>query len=160
MENLIHRHVLRVSGWRRLFRLVMFSVVGLCAQSGEWAQVQALVPGAQVEVRRFSEGGEVRGTVESVSADSLVVQRKQDTVSVDRGDVRRVRLRLKEKTKTGRILGTVLLGALGVIGAHITDEISAGERAATVGIFGGLGYLLGWAADGHKRVVIYKARKP
>jgi hypothetical protein len=90
----------------------------------------------------------------------LVVQRKQDTVSVDRGDVRRVRLRLKEKTKTGRILGTVLLGALGVIGAHITDEISAGERAATVGIFGGLGYLLGWAADGPKRIVIYEVRKP
>jgi hypothetical protein len=47
-----------------------------------------------------------------------------------------------------------------VIGAHITDEISAGERAATVGIFGGLGYLLGWAADGPKRIVIYEVRKP
>jgi hypothetical protein len=160
MENLIHRHVLRVSGWRRLFRLVMFSAVGLCAQSGEWAQVQALVPGAQVEVRRFSGGGEVRGTVERVSGDALVVQRKQDSVTVARADVRRVRLRSEERSKNGRIAGAVILGGLALISAGISDGASAGGTAATVGIFGGLGYLIGWAFDGPKRIVIYKAQKP
>ncbi|MEZ5361589.1 MAG: hypothetical protein R2748_04400 [Bryobacterales bacterium] len=57
-----------------MFRAVMLSAMALCAQSGDWAQVQALVPGAQVDVKRFSAGGEVRGAVESVSEDAVVVR--------------------------------------------------------------------------------------
>jgi len=159
MENLLYRSVVRVSGWRRLFRLLMFSTAVLCAQSGEWAHVQALVPGAQVEVKRFSGGGEVRGEVESVSGDTLVVHRKKDSVTVDRADIRLIRLRSDQKSKSGRTTGAVILGGLGVLVASISDGGSGGERAAVVGVWAGLGYLIGWAIDGHKRIVIYKAKK-
>ena len=153
----VYSNVIQVAGWRRMFRAVILSAMALCAQSGDWAQVRALVPGSQVEVKRFSGGGEVRGVVESASDEALVVQRKSDSVTVDRTDVRRVRLRSNEKTKSGRITGVAILGGLGVIGSSISDTGSAGSRAAGMAISGGIGYLIGWAADGPKRIVIYRA---
>ena len=154
----VQGHVVRIAGWRRMFRAVMLSAVALCAQSGNWAQVRALAPGSQVEVKRFSGGGEVRGVVENVSDAAVVVQRESDSVTVDRSDVRRVRLRSNEKTKSGRITGVVILGGLGVLGSSISDTGSAGSRAAGMAISGGIGYLIGWAVDGPKRIVIYKVQ--
>ena len=159
MEITLYNSVVRVAGWRRLFRAVIFSTVALCAQSGDWAQVQALAPGAQVEVKRFSEGRILRGAVESVSADALVVQSKNDIVTVNRDEVRRVHLRSKGKTTSGRVTGVAVLGGLAILSAGISDG-SAGGKAAGVGILAGLGYLVGWAIDGHKRVEVYEAPKP
>lgn len=145
--------------WRRLLRVSLLSAVALCAQSGDWAQVQALAPGARIEVKRFSAGPVLRGTVESVSADALAVQSRDQTVSLDRSEVRRVRIRSKGRTKSGRITGAVALGGLGILGVVVADG-SAGGKAAGVGIFAGLGYLIGWAFDAPMRVTVYEAPKP
>jgi hypothetical protein len=141
-----------------MFRAVMLSAMALCAQSGDWAQVQALAPGAQVEVKRFSGGGEVRGTLASASGEGLVVTWGKQDVTVARADVRRVRLRSEKRGKAGRITGAIVGGALGAPCALICDT-SAGGRAAVIPVYAGLGYLIGWATDRHKRIVIYKARK-
>lgn len=159
----VYGNVVRIACWRRWFRAVMLSAVALSAQSGDWAQVQALAPGAHVEVKRFSGGGQVNGVVESVSGERLVVARKSDSVAMDRVDVRRLRLRSNEKSKRGRITGTAILGGLGVMSAMVSDKARDGSglgRAATVPISGGIGYLIGWAADGPKRITLYEARKP
>jgi hypothetical protein len=153
----VSAHVVRIAGWRRMFRAVMLSAMALCAQSGDWAQVQALVPGAQVDVKRFS-GGLVRGTVESASADALIVRGPKDTVTVDRADARRVRLQSNEKTKNGRIAGAAILGTLGVPIAMVSD--GGGGRVAGPPIMAGFGYLIGWAFDSPKRITIYRADKP
>lgn len=154
----VSAHAVRIAGWRRMFRAVMLSAMALCAQSGDWAQVQALGPGAQIDVKRFSGGGLVRGVVTRVSEDAIVVQRESDTLTVGRAEVRRVRLRSKEKSKTGRITGAAILGGLSVPMAVITD--GGGSRAAIIPVNAGLGYLIGWAFDGHKRITLYKAPKP
>ena len=158
ISAVVSAHVVRIAGWRRMFRAVMLSAMALCAQSGDWAQVQALVPGAEVDVKRFS-GGLVRGTVESASADALVIRGPKDTVTVDRADARRVRLRSEEKTKSGRIAGATILGGLFVPAAIMADGSPAG-RALLVPIYAGVGYLIGWAFDGRKTITIYRAKKP
>ena len=147
-----------------MFRVVMLSAMALCAQSGDWAQVQALAPGAQVDVKRFS-GGMVQGTVESASADALVVRGRKDTVHVVRADVRRVRLWSKERTKSGRIIGTAVGGSLAMLYTGLSDGrsgagLGSGARARAVGIGAGLGYLIGWAKDGPNRTTIFRAPKP
>ena len=156
-------HVIRIAGWRRMFRAVTLSAMALCAQSGDWARVQALVPGSQVDVKRFSGGGEVRGTVESVSEKGLAVRTGAATVSFDRSEVRRVRLRSNEKSKRGRIAGTAILGTLGLSAVAVSDRKPGGRgigRLAPALVYGGIGYLIGWAADGPKRITIFRAPKP
>jgi len=156
----VYDNVVRVAAWRRWFRAVMVSTVVLCAQSGDWAQVQALAPGAQVEVKQFSVGGVVRGTIESVSDEALVIQRKTVGMTVDRADVQRVRLCSAEKSKSGRITGAAILGGLSVPAAAISDGASPWGRVAIVPAYAGIGYLIGWAFDGPKRITIYKAERP
>ena len=161
-SKLVDGHVVRIAGWRRMFRALMLSAVCLFAQSGDWAQVQALTSGAQVEVKRFS-GGPVHGLVESASEDGLVVQGDGGSVALDRADVKRVRLRSEEKTNSGRIAGTVILGTLGIAGAAISDKQQGGSgvgRVLSVPFAAGIGYLIGWAADGPKKITLYKGTKP
>ena len=159
LSTFLDSHVIRIAGWRRMFRAVLISTVVLCAQSGDWAQVKALAPGAQVDVKRFSAAGEVRGTVESATDDSLVVQADAGTLTFDRPDVKRLRLRSDQNSKRGRITGAAIMGGLGAIGAAVSDGSAAG-RASTIPIFAGIGYLIGWAADGPKRITLYKGEKP
>ena len=159
MELSFRAFVVCPAWWRHLLRVSVLSAVALCAQSGDWAQVQALAPGAQVEVKRFSDGRLLRGEVESVSGDALVVLSRDQTVSLDRGDLRRLRLRSKGRSDSGRIAGAVALGGLGILSAGVSDG-SAGGKAAGVGILVGLGYLIGWAFDAPERVTIYEAPKP
>jgi hypothetical protein len=155
----LYGNVVQIAGWRRMFRAAMLSAVALCAQSGDWAQVRALAPGTQVEVKRFSGGGEVRGTVESVSDDAVIVRGRKGMATVDRADVRRLRLTSDQKTKSGRITGTAILGGIALSCVMVCDGSAAG-KAGVAGIYAGLGYLIGWAVDGPKRIVLYKAEKP
>ena len=161
LTNLLFEHVVRIAGWRRMFRTVLLSAAALFAQSGDWAQVQALAPGSTVEVKRLSRGGELRGAVESVSADALVLRRDAASVTVDRADVRRLRLRLEERTKAGRILGAAGFGlALGIPASRVSDEPSVGGSVLVAGICTGIGYLVGRGLDRHKRMTVYEAERP
>ena len=160
----VSAHVVRIAGWRRMFRAVMLSAMALCAQSGDWAQVQALAPGAQVDVKRYS-GGLVRGTVESASTDQIVIRTQSDTVTVDRVDARRLRVWSDQKTETRRIAGTAVGGTLGMLFGSVSDGksgdgLSSGARAATLGVAAGVGYLIGWAKERPKRITIFRAPKP
>lgn len=149
----------RASRPLRLLCSILISTAAVHAQSSDWGQVRALPPGAQVSVIRFSGTGEIRGQVQSVSEEVLTVQQKSDVTTIDRAEVRRVRLITKEKSKTGRVTGAVILGSLGVLGA-IGSDGNAASRAAGIGGFAGIGYLIGWAFDGRKRIIVYEADKP
>ncbi|MBI1355082.1 MAG: hypothetical protein GC160_12105 [Acidobacteria bacterium] len=159
LQAIVEGHVVRIAGWRRMFRAVMLSAIALCAQTGDWALAEALPPGAQVDVKRFSGGGLVRGEVASVSSDGVVVQRKSDTVTVDRADVQRLRLRSQEKSTAGRVTGMAILGGLAVPAAMVGDGGGA-ERAAVIPVSAGLGYLIGWAFESRKSITLYEAPKP
>ncbi len=158
--SVISDHVVRIAGWRRMFRTVLLSASALLAQSGDWAQVQALAPGSTVEVKRLSRGGELRGTVESVSADKLVLRRDADSVAVDRADVRRLRLRTFERTKTGRIIGATVGLVLGIPASRVIDGSSVGGSVLVAGAYSGIGYLVGRGFDRQKRIAVYKAERP
>jgi len=156
-------HIVKVAGWRRWFRAVVASTVVLCAQTGDWTQVQTLAPGSRVEVKQFSDRGEVRGTLQSASDETLVIEREAATVTVNRADVRRVRFRSDEKSKSGRITGAAIMGVLGIGAASISDSTANGSgwgRVGIVPIYAGIGYLIGWAVDGPKRITVYKAKRP
>lgn len=137
----ISGHVVRIAGWRRMFRAVMLSAVALCAQSGDWAQVQALAPGTRVEVKRVS-GGKVHGTLASVSGDDLVVTRDAQEFAVARTDVRRVWLRSEKRSKRGRITGAIVGGAITAPCVLVCDG-SGGARFGVFAVYTGLGYLVG-----------------
>ena len=156
-------HIVRIAGWRRMFRATLLSCVVLCAQSGDWAQVQALTPGSRLDVKRRSGGGELHGVLERASQDALVLQNDSGAVTVDKADVRRVRLRTEKKSKSGRLAGAAVGGAFGALSAGMSDKQQGGSgagRAIAIPVFAGIGYLIGWGADGPKHTTIYDAQKP
>ncbi len=162
-SNFLDDHVVRIAGWRRLFRAVVVSAVVLCAQSGDWARVRALTPGTEVEVKRFSAHGKVTAAVESATEEAIVLRRDAAVETYERTDIKRLRLVSTEKTTSGRITGTAILGGLGVVGVAVSDTQSGGSGAGrflALPVYAGIGYLIGWAADGPKKITLYKGRKP
>ncbi len=133
--------------------------VALFAQSAAWAPVRGLRPGEQVEVRLFSGGGQIRGTVERVDDDALVVRQKNGETTINRADVRRVRIDSGHKSKFGQILAPSAMGAIA-----LNTSAPRWNRGADAAFAVGSGYLLGWGLDGmindYRRKTIYKARRP
>ena len=143
-----------------MLRAAMLSAVVLCAQSGDWAQVRALPTGARVDVQRIAEKGKVRGVVEHVSGDELIVCGEAGSVRLSRADVRRVRLYTREKRTRGRATGVAILGGLGLVSTVMSDTKTGGSgkgRLLQFPVLAGAGYLIGWGADRPKRTLVYRA---
>ena len=131
----------------------------LFSQSAAWAPVEGLGLGERVEVKLFSRGGRIRGTVEQVTGETLVVRRKRGVATFDRADVKRVRIDPGRKSKFGQILGPTVLGAVAA-----STATPRWNRGADVAYAVGSGYLLGWGLDGmvneYRRGTIYEGRRP
>ncbi|MDA0204846.1 MAG: hypothetical protein O2795_05800 [Acidobacteria bacterium] len=91
--------------------LSLVSPLALFAQAAAWVPVQGLSPGDRIEVKLFSRGGRMRGTVEQVTEDALVVRHKRGVATFDRTDVRRVRIDSGQKSKFAQIFAPTLTGA-------------------------------------------------
>ena len=139
-------------------RLGFASPLGLFAQAAAWAPVQGLGPGERIEVKLFSRGGRMNGTVEQVTDETLVVRHKKGVATFDRPDVRRVRIDSGKKSKFGQILAPTLTGAFG-----LNTETPRWNRGADVAYMVGSGYLMGWGLDGivdsYRRRTIYEGQK-
>ena len=129
------------------------------AQTAAWTPVQGLSPGERVEVRLFSRGGRLRGTVEQVADDALVVRHKKGVATIDRTDVRQVRVDSGRKSKFGQILAPTVAGALA-----LNTSTPRWNRGADTAFMVGSGYLLGWGLDGmiddYRRTTVYEGSRP
>lgn len=138
--------------------LCLISPAALPAQSAAWAPVEGLRLGERVEVKLFSRGGRTRGTVEQVTADTLVVLQRRGVATLNRADVKRVRIDPGRKSKFGQILAPTLTGAFA-----LNTDTPRWNRGADVAYMVGSGYLLGWGLDGmvneYRRKTIYEGRR-
>ncbi len=135
--------------------LSLISPLALWGQSAVWAPVQGLGPGERVEVTLFSRGGRLLGTVEQVTDDTLVVRHKRGVASINRADVRRVRLDSGRKSKFGQIIAPSVVASIA-----LHAPVPRWNRGADVAFAIGSGYLLGWGLDGmindYRRKTIYE----
>lgn len=137
----------------------LVSPIALFAQLAAWTPVQALGLGSLVEVKAFSRGGVLRGSVEQVTDDTLVVRHKRGVATFSRSDVRRVRSDPGRKSKFGQILAPTVAGSIA-----LNASTPRWNRGTDVAYMVGVGYLFGWGLDGlindHRRKTIYKAPAP
>lgn len=135
------------------------SPLALLAQPAAWAPVQGLSPGERIEVKLFSRGGRLSGTVERVTDDTLVVRHKRGVATFNRDDVRRVRIDSGRKSRFGQVLATSLM-----TGIAVSDSTPRWNRGADAAFAAGTGFLLGWGLDGmiddYRRRTIYEGQPP
>lgn len=115
-----------------------------------------------------TRGREVRGRLERLSSDGLVL-RTNDLEMFGTPDVRRVRARDRDSLRNGTLVGLAIGGGIGTawcIGAIADDsgDINAGvECAEGFTVFPGLGALVGLIVDAAipgKMRVVYQASSP
>jgi hypothetical protein len=139
--------------------LFLVSPLALFAQSAAWTPVQGLGLGERVEVKLFSRGGRLSGTVERVTDDTLVVRHKRGVATFNRADVRRVRIDSGRKSKFAQIIATSVMAAIAV-----NTSTPRWNRGADVAFATGSGFLLGWGLDGmiddYRRRTIYEGQPP
>ena len=139
--------------------LALVSPLGLFAQAPAWAPVQGLGLGERIEVKLFSKAGRMRGTVEQVTDETLVVRHKKGVATFDRADVRRVRIDSGKKSKFGQILGVSIMAAMAV-----NADVPRWNRGADIAFATGSGFLTGWGIDGlvddYRRKTIYEGQRP
>ncbi len=129
------------------------------AQSAAWAPVEALRPGERVEVKLFSRGGRIRGAIERVTGETLVIREKRGVATVSRADVRRIRVDSGRKSKFGQVLAPSVMGGLA-----LSVSTPQWNRSADTAFAVGSGYLLGWGLDGminnYRHRTIYEGKRP
>ena len=114
-------------------------------------------------------GREVRGTLERLSSDTLVLKAPENLITVAASDVRRIRARDRDSPKNGTLIGLAIGGGMGTawcIGAVADDsgDIDPGvECAEGFTVFPALGALMGLAVDAAipgKMRVVYQGPLP
>lgn len=144
---------------RALCFLSLVSPLALLAQSAVWAPVQRLSPGERIQISLFSRGGSLRGTVEQVTDDTLVVRHKRGVATFNRADVRRVRIDSGHKSRFAQIVATSVMA--GIASSQSTPRWN---RGADLAFAVGSGFLLGWGLDGmiddYRRKTIYEGQPP
>jgi hypothetical protein len=101
----------------------------------------------------------MRGSVEQVTDETLVIRHKKGVATLGRADVRRVRIDSGRKSKFGQVLGVSAMAALAV-----SADVPRWNRGADIAFAAGSGYLLGWGIDGmvnnYQRRTIYEGQPP
>jgi hypothetical protein len=139
--------------------LALASPLALFAQAAAWAPVRGLGPGERVEISLFSRRGQLRGTVEQVTDETLVVRHKRGVATFNRADVRRVRIDSGRQSRFGQIIATTVMA-----GFALSTSTPRWNRVADVAFASGSGFLLGWGLDGmiddYRRRTIYEGQRP
>lgn len=159
-----------------MVRLCIAAVVLTCfggtmlGQAGDphsWSSVRRLAPGQRIEVVS-QRGKPLKGTLESVSEESIAVQVKGGTVAVPRSGVSRVRIRPDRGRKyalIGAAIGAGVGVGLGAAGGDSLAETSGGDFAGlkplAMGAGGAVGALVGAITGsllGNHGTTIYRAK--
>jgi len=113
-----------------------------------WQNVQALTPGARIELSRKS-GEKVSGSLRSATPDSIVLTGKQQDLSIPRTEVSRIVVKSKGRGKwIGLAIGAGAGAGTGAaIGTRLANE-SAGDinlKALSTAVVAAAGALIGLA---------------
>jgi hypothetical protein len=128
--------------------------------SAHWRDLGPLIMGKDV-VLTLAHGKRIKGSTESIEAESLVIETsKKERQSIRRSDVRYIQVSRKAGYRW-RVIGTALGAGLGAaiaipVLAETHNEGSANYDGAAAGLIVGLavvGLLTGWHAD-HARDVV------
>jgi hypothetical protein len=147
--------------------LLSYSLSGQTASGGAWQNVTRLAPGEKIEITD-KKGETWKGTLASVSEDSIGLTRKQQTVPVARAEVARVRLRPKHHLKytlLGAGIGAGGGAGLGAAAGEGLSNASGGDfsnlKPAIVAVSCGIGALTGALVGsllGNRHTTVYKAK--
>ena len=142
----------------------------LMAQTNDansWPNLRRLTPGQSIEVFDH-KGTAIKGTLVSVSDESIAVNAKQGTVSVPRSEVSLVRVRSGKRrmyTLIGLTIGAGAGVGLGAVGGESLAESSGGDFAnlkpAIMGASGAAGALVGaiiGSVAGNRATTVYRAK--
>ena len=137
---------------------------------GNWAKVQALPKGQQVEVE-FKQGGTISGEFQRLDGDAIFLLANGLDLMYPKSDVSVVRVFQRGSRKKNAAIAGGILFALGfaagyAVGPYIADmepsEMGTGERVGAATFFGAVwgGAAAGIAAavrPGERKVVIYRS---
>jgi hypothetical protein len=107
--------------------IVLFAFATVTAQSSlaDWANVESLSSSKSVMIETRS-GSTLKGRINSVTADSVVINSKGRSVSIQRSDVQRVyltkRASIVKRAAIGAAAGAGIGTAIGVAGTVITKD--------------------------------------
>jgi hypothetical protein len=146
-----------IGGAKTILLLLAWFLAGAAAASAQEPAASFDALGGRLQIGQMiwvtdSTGREVRGRLERLSDDGLVLEDKH-LVSLAAADVRRIRTRDRDSLKNGALIGLGIGGAMGTawcIGAVADDsgDIDARvECAEGFTVFPGLGALIGLAID-------------
>ena len=140
------------------------------AQSGDrksWQSLSRLAPGQAIEVVN-KKGESWKGTFAKVSRDSIELTAKQQSVTVPRAEVSRVRLRSGRHLKytlIGMGIGAGAGAGLGAAGGESLAETSGGDfrnlKPAIIGVSCAVGALVGALVGsliGDRHTTVYQAK--
>ena len=153
------RRLLARSG---LFALV-FALIGAAAGAQPVAPSLADLRGLAMTESKVTvtdaSGREYRGTIADASVSGLVLRIGDDTRSFDAPDVRSVRARRDDPLANGALIGAAVTGGLSSL-IFLDNECNDDPACyAAVGVYAGVGALLGVAVDAmiHRTVAVYSA---
>jgi hypothetical protein len=126
--------------------LLAYAGVSHAAQtvSLRWDQLPTALANQTIQVKSKS-GATVKGRFASIDEQAIRIDTRKGAKSVSKADVAALRI-LDTKRFRGRAIGLGIGALIAVPTATIADG-SAGQRAAAVPVYLGLGYLFGWLAD-------------
>lgn len=125
---------------------------------GTWAAVQWLPAGTEVVV--LADGIKHTGTLEDISADSIVVREETGRISIERSDVLRVSRR--ETCRRQRRSNTVIEGTVFSLAAAMLLPFHHGNDAKLFGVMAASGVALGATArtTTYRESDVYVRRRP
>jgi len=148
--------------------LLILTAPGVMAQrtnapSQSWDVLRKLQAGNKVEVERKTDKKQFEGKMVSFSETELVIERKGNTLSFSRDEVRRIWYR-SPPSRLKRIMNTISGGAAGFLLALLLGAAAATEcgdcAAAVFGAAAGVGAAaaaLGYYTTDSRRALIYIA---
>jgi hypothetical protein len=101
------------------FLVLLVALVPLAAQNNNWANVQGVTVGAEVRVRTGSKT--VRGQLQSVTADLLVLNVKNSQQMITRQEATRVSVKKKNHRLRNTLLGLGIGAGAGLVIGAATD---------------------------------------
>jgi hypothetical protein len=118
------------------------------SSSPQWAAVQALSPGTKVVVKDKSRRTS-KGLIVSVTADSLTLQDKQTSITLDRPQIAKIQLANGRSLGRSTLIGAGIGAGTGVATAGVllaiagTEDAEDGEVAAIIGVVAVIGATAG-----------------
>ena len=112
--------------------------------AADWSAVQRIPPAQRIEVTERSAGGPLRATLVSASPDSIVVREASGERSIQRADIREVRVFDRERRNHRGFLWTLIGAGVGA-GASLAACVACSNEGHSTAKYVPLGLPVGAA---------------